>query len=231
MSLSSLSLLPEYTTILSQCVVNSGTASSRGPLLVVGTQAGQVMAAAIDKLVERRSDDAEGDKVDSRAKKNAQPIDDAVVANFFVTGDEPVASGGAGPPNKKGKKKRNKVLSMASQGDNVVVGSVGALYCFAFDRLTTTARQDKAAKKIFTIGMSGRGSGGGTNLQASPIEVTSILVDGKSGTAGRIIAGCSDNIVHVFDMETRRRVFNLKGHTNYIHKCVPSPSFCPLTIK
>jgi hypothetical protein len=39
-----------------------------------------------------------------------------------------------------------------------------------------------------------------------------------ASTAGRLIVAGGDNCVHVYDLETRREISALQGHTNYLHR-------------
>ena len=47
-----------------------------------------------------------------------------------------------------------------------------------------------------------------------------IEIDESVRTAGRIIVGSGDHLVHIYDLETREELQTLKGHDNFIHGSV-----------
>lgn len=52
-------------------------------------------------------------------------------------------------------------------------------------------------------------------------EVNAMVLESEGSTAGHLVLGCGDNNLHVVDLETRRTLRTLTGHTGYVH-CVAS---------
>jgi hypothetical protein len=140
-----LSSLPEYTTILSQCVAKDALIGK--PLLILGTESGQISAISIDKLVERRT------------SKDDADVKDAVVAAFTVGKDDVSRKGG-------------KVLSLDTLNADLVVGGVGSISCYSLDSLTSSRRSSAPTEKSFIIDVTAAtAKAGAGNLQPTPTEV------------------------------------------------------------
>lgn len=45
-----------------------------------------------------------------------------------------------------------------------------------------------------------------------------MALNSSSQTAGHLIVAAGDHQVHVYDLETRLSVMDLRGHGNYIHR-------------
>ncbi|KAK3604043.1 hypothetical protein CHS0354_006722 [Potamilus streckersoni] len=48
-------------------------------------------------------------------------------------------------------------------------------------------------------------------------EVNSIYINSKADMASHLFAGCGDNNIYVYDIETGQEVHCLQGHTDYVH--------------
>ncbi|KAL3856941.1 hypothetical protein ACJMK2_011743 [Sinanodonta woodiana] len=48
-------------------------------------------------------------------------------------------------------------------------------------------------------------------------EVNSIYINSQEDMANHLFAGCGDNNIHVWDIETGQEVHCLQGHTDYVH--------------
>ena len=58
-----------------------------------------------------------------------------------------------------------------------------------------------------------------------------IEIDESVRTAGRIIVGSGDHLVHIYDLETREELQTLKGHDNFIHGSVFSINLLRISSK
>ena len=91
----------------------------------------------------------------------------------------------------------------------MVAGGAGSITCFSVSSMTLSRRSAAAPKKSWTIDVSPATSASATaaSMQPGDTEVTAMAVDGSASTAGRIIAGCSDGAVHIYDLEARYKFF------------------------
>lgn len=55
-------------------------------------------------------------------------------------------------------------------------------------------------------------------------EVNSMIVKSQAGTAGHLLLACGDCNIYMVDMETRRILQTLSGHTGYVHCIADSES-------
>ena len=87
----------------------------------------------------------------------------------------------------------------------MLAGGAGTISCFSVSSMTASRRSAAAPKKSWKIDISPASSAKATaaSMQPGDTEATAVAVDGSASTAGRIIAGCSDGAVHIYDLETR----------------------------
>ena len=87
----------------------------------------------------------------------------------------------------------------------LILGGAGTITCFSVSSMTLSRRSAALPKKAWTIDVSPASSATATaaSMQPGDTEATALAVDGSASTAGRIIAGCSDGAVHIYDLETR----------------------------
>lgn len=192
--------LPEYATVLAQCMAQRGGGH---PALVAATDRGRVSVLDVGRLVERREDNG---GLSGSGDENGGGQDSVVAAFSFG----------------------QRILSMAAKGSDVIVGGSGTITCFSVSSLTPSRRSASVPKKSWTIDVSPASSAtaaGAASVRPGCTEATALAVDGSASTAGRIIAGCSDAAVHIYDLETRQETATLTGHQKYLH----AVSHCPST--
>lgn len=78
---------------------------------------------------------------------------------------------------------------------------------------------DKSPKAVWTLDLP-------KNSPLSTTEVNSIVIDNHDEGCKRLLAGCGDNFVHVWDLETGEKTLSLQGHTDYVHDLTMKNSLC-----
>lgn len=107
---------------------------------------------------------------------------------------------------------KNPVLSLISNPDHLIVGTQGEICGW-----TWTSIKKKSPKQAWCLPLPRQP---GTAIET---DANYMALNSSSQTAGHLIVAAGDHQVHVYDLETRLSVMDLRGHGNYIH----SVSHCP----
>lgn len=96
------------------------------------------------------------------------------------------------------------INSLASTETDLLVGGVGTIYAYPWKNIKT----NKNVNASWTIEVPN------TADSFDKVDVNCLLVNNDNNL---LYAGCGDNIVYVFDIETRRVMKTLNSHKDYIH--------------
>ncbi|BES95913.1 THO complex [Nesidiocoris tenuis] len=131
------------------------------------------------------------------------------IAVFDLAG---VLSGGEEHSNSKGPKcsfkspNGEQICSLASTGRFLIVGTVGAIFGYGWDSI-----KNDEPRTSWTINLPSSREG----LQN--MDVNSMLVLQTEADSDQLFAGCGDNNIYCFSLETGKALRIFDGHTDYIH--------------
>lgn len=123
----------------------------------------------------------------------------------FLSNDDGIADDCRREPMYKFQAHSNTIYSMVMSEDFVISGGNGEI--FAWD---WSAVKKKSAKLAWSLTIPQ----GESLLQP---EINALVLTGKDSEQRMLLAGCGDNKIYAWDIETRTLLHTLTGHTDYIH--------------